>query len=271
MKNARRQLAVLAMASALVTVTQLPAVAQTRRSIAAGRIVSMTTAARFPSYVIYHSRNHSRIRDAGRVINGTAGDVVRFYADRFPFRGWRAVAHRTLTHGGTSDFSFVAKPLLATRYRTELFASSGGVLATSAVKKVYVLASYHYRFHRKCASVPACQITIHVRAFVPHQALRTEFRKHVYTYFGVRLAKTEPALPKWLYRGADGGHVTGMRKVAANQYVMTLHFTFSTKNEAYRWKADFCTKNTERRDGLFFPGHHGCGERRISNHKHYLG
>ncbi len=278
MKNGRRPFAVLAMASAVVAVSQLPAIAQSQPaiaqsqpSIAAGRIVGTATAAKLPEYVIYHSRTRSRISDVGHVKNGLAGELLRFYVDQFPFRGWHAVAHKTLTHSGVNDFRFSDRPALATRYETRLFAKSGRLLATSSVKTVYVLADYQYRYNPHCGR-PLCRITIHVSVFLPPSTLRAEMRKHVYTYFGYRLARVrEPALPKWLYRGADGGRVTGLRKVAADQYDLTLHFAFIVGQHAYRWESDFCTRNTESRDGLYLPGHHSCGARRVSSHVPYLG
>jgi hypothetical protein len=271
MKSGRRPLAVLAMASAVVAVSQLPAMAQSQPSIAADRIVGTATAAKLPKYVIYHSRTRSRISDVGHVTNGVAGEVLRFYVDQFPFRGWRAVAHKTLTHSGVNDFRFSDRPALATRYETRLFAKSGRLLATSSVKTVYVLADYQYRYNPHCGR-PVCHITIHVHVSLPPSTLRAEMRKHIYTYFGYRLGRVrEPALPKWLYRDADGGHVTGLRKVAADQYKLTLHFTFTIGQHAYRWESDFCTRNTEPSDGLYLPGHHGCGASRVSSHVPYLG
>jgi hypothetical protein len=273
MKNARRSLAVLAMASALVAVSQLPAIAQARPAIAADRMVGSATAAKLPIYVIYHSKRYSRISDVGSITNGQAGEVLRFYADRFPFRGWHEVAHKTLRHSGTTDFRFKAQPVLATRFRTKLFASAGSRSPISAgrIHTAYVLGGYLDRYAKTCAR-PTCDVTDHVTAFIPRSAFRREFRKHVYLYFGYKLSPTtEPKLPKYLKLGKDGARITGKRKVAANEYEMTLHWTFHVGDEGYHFEFKFCTKNTESKDGLFLPGHHSCGAARISSHLRYLG
>jgi hypothetical protein len=65
--------------------------------------------------------------------------------------------------------------------------------------------------------------------------------------------------------------VSGPRKVAADQYDLTLRFSYRIGRDNYSWEADFGAKNTEPADGLGLPGHHGCGNRRISSTIRYLG
>jgi hypothetical protein len=117
-----------------------------------------------------------------------------------------------------------------------------------------------------------CHLAIHVRILMPASVLATEIAKHIFTYFSRTLSPAgTPPRPKWLYRGAGNPAVSGPRKAAADQIGLTLRFSFRIGRDRYNWEADFCTRNTEPADGLNLPGHHGCGDGRISSTIRYLG
>jgi hypothetical protein len=264
----------------LIAAIQLPASAGTRPTakvsgVAIHGAVTVSARSRLPVWVIYHSKRYSSVRISGHVTNASAGMVLKLYARRFPFSGrWRAIRRARFTHAGTNYFRFVATPTLATRYREALFRSSRSryPLAVSHATTVYVVADYKFRYRKLCRTRPICHLAIHVRVVTPPSALATEIAKPIFTYFGHQLSRTGiPPRPKWLNLGAGNPAVSGPRKVAADQYDLILRFSFRIGRGNYSWLSDFCTKNTEAADGLYLPGHHHCGNQRISSTIRYLG
>jgi hypothetical protein len=94
----------------------------------------------------------------------------------------------------------------------------------------------------------------------------------VYSAVSLRRGVRLPPRPKFLRLGADGAHSTKARRVSANQYQVTITFTFRVGNDSYFWLFFPCQRDSEARDGLNLPGHHGCGTLRvISSKRVYLG
>jgi hypothetical protein len=265
----------LVLAAAVVGAGQVPASASTAPAITIRPVASVTTASKLPPFVIYRSAKYSAVRYTGHVTNVTAGMVLRFYAKRFPYSGpWHKIGRKKFRHAGTGHFRFRAAPVLATRYRVELFlnASSRFALAESRVSTVYVLAGYRFSYHKTCGH-PVCRLVIHVHVLLPPVTLAAEISKQIVTYFGRTLARhgRRPQPVKWLYRNGGHSQVIGPRQAAAGQIDLTLDFSFRIGRDSSAWSADFCTRNTESRDGLNLPGHHGCGSHRIKNPVRYLG
>lgn len=274
MERIRRLVASGVVAAALVAGVQGPALAGTRPGIRLNEMFGAQAHSRYV-WVIYHTRSYSSVRIHGRITGAASGMVLRLYARRFPYaQSWRQIQHVTLQRTGTDYYHFTATPTLATRYKLKLFlnASSAYPLAITRAATVYVLADYKFLYNKRCRTRPRCHILVHIRIFVPPSVLAAEISKRFYAYFGHALASVgTPPRPRWLYLGAGHPGVTGPRKVAANQFNLTVSFSFRIDHERYSWEADFCSKDTEASDGLNLPGHHGCGDVRISGRIHYLG
>ena len=55
-------------------------------------------------------------------------------------------------------------------------------------------------------------------------------------------------------------------------YAVTIKFTFRIGNRGYFYEFNACQPDTEAKDGLNLPGHHGCGTlKEISSKRPYLG
>jgi hypothetical protein len=124
---------------------------------------------------------------------------------------------------------------------------------------------------QKC-SRPRCHETFHIRVRVPAQAMSTEITKQWYPYFGINLGPVKaPAAPKRYRLGAGTPHVTPSRQVSATELELTVTYSFKVGNSAYHWNWNVCAKDTEPADGIGLPGHHGCGNMRVSASAEYTG
>jgi hypothetical protein len=60
--------------------------------------------------------------------------------------------------------------------------------------------------------------------------------------------------------------------VNGHEFAVTLTFSFFIGNHGYHFLFTACQRDTEAKDGLNLPGHHGCGTlRSVSRHRAYLG
>jgi hypothetical protein len=166
-------------------------------------------------------------------------------------------------------YSFTVTPTLATRYQVKLFASTTAHVrqAASARAIVYVAANLRALGGSSCnrpGQRPVCHQTWRLRLFVPPSTLRTEMPKRWFVYFGLKLSATgEPSRPKFLKLGAGNPRVSGPRKVSAQEYAVTIKFTFRIGNKGYFYEFDPCQRDTEGKDGLNLPGNHGCGTLKV--------
>ena len=96
-------------------------------------------------------------------------------------------------------------------------------------------------------------------------AYATEVGKHVYLYdaFFLKQPTTFTLVPK--------ATASKARKVNAGEFynLITFHVKFRSRSQS--WVPASCSKDTESRDGLGLPGHHGWGEKRFSAKTVYLG
>jgi hypothetical protein len=109
---------------------------------------------------------------------------------------------------------------------------------------------------------------------VPPPALGTEISKRWYTYFGLNMSKTAtpPAGPTVLQLDAGGARVGAPRRVSADEYAVTVTFTFTIgKKDGYTWLWAACVPGSEAADGVGLPGAHGCGAKAIPAVHSYLG
>jgi hypothetical protein len=61
------------------------------------------------------------------------------------------------------------------------------------------------------------------------------------------------------------------RRAHADDFVVTLKYTFNIGGSSYRLAMSFCTRDSLAADGLGLPGNHGCGDKRIKLNAGYVG
>jgi hypothetical protein len=276
MKHIGARLAVAAVTGALIAAPQVPAFAAT----AAAPTISITAKSALPRItgdvlVVWRSSSAGSATISGSITNGVAGEIVKLYARQFPFTKPAAPIGTpiTLTTNGTSPYSFTATPTLATRYTVKLFASATATtpLATSTRVTVFVASNAHIGGFRLC-SRPICHERFHIRVLVPASTLRTEKGKKWHDYFGIRFSRTGLLRPRTLTLGAGHPHFSPARKLNSHEFAVTLTLSFFVGNHGYNFLIFPCQRDTEAKDGLNLPGHHGCGTlRTISSHRIYLG
>jgi len=228
-------------------------------------------------YVGYDGGKYSNAQISGEVKKAASGDVARLYAQPFPYKHAPVQAGSVILHpgGGTASYSFQVTPSVATRYRVELFGrgTATAPLGTSAMTTVYVVKSESDDGAqvKKCG-YPVCHQTLHQYEFVPPSALQTELAKPWYVYFAVNLAPVKiPPPPQTLMLGAGNGQVTAPHRIAANEFGVTITFTFRIGNNASIWNWFACTKENLAEDGIGLPGDHGCGAASMAVSADYTG
>ena len=209
-------------------------------------------------------------------INGvTRGEVAELYAQQFPYRRAAAPVSSVILRptGRTAKYAFTVTPILATRYRVELFPSSTATapVGRSATRTVYVTLSGTSGDGQAC-SRPVCHETFQMHVAVPASALSAEISKRWLPYFAVNLApKVQPASPAELVLGFGDPHVTASRRISATEFRVTITFAFTVGNDGYNWSWNTCSKDSEAADGIGLPGPHGCGSSRVPASAGYLG
>lgn len=226
-------------------------------------------------YVSYLDGGDGQAVITGSVANARAGEVIRLYAQAFPFnkRGTR-VQQQKLISNGTDPYTFEVTPRIATRFTVRLFRSRGSSspLAVSGTRAVYVVDGGHTGRPQRC-SRPACQQHIKVTIAVPANAVRTEEAKPWFVYIGVRLGRrggSTPKAPRYL-RLDSQATASAPVNLSRNSYEVTLSFSFQIGNKPYSWRWTACTQDSESRDGTGLPGHHSCGNAKVPVSISYLG
>ena len=213
---------------------------------------------------------------AGSITGAASGEAVQLFAQQFPFKTAPAPVGSpvTLSTTGTVPYTLTATPTLATHYTVELFTDSSEstpALATSPRVTVYV-ASHGILSGGSICSRPTCHEKFHIRVLVPASTLRIEKAKKWYVYFGIRFSSTGIPRPRTLRLGAGHPHVSAARKLNGHEFAVTLTLSFFVGLHGYHFLFFPCQRDTEAKDGLNLPGHHGCGTlRSISSHRAYLG
>ncbi len=197
----------------------------------------------------------------GAMLNDTATLMAKpFGATAFTSTGQSV----SLTGASSQLISFPVKPSLATAYEVQVTTASV-IDATSSAATVYVTAGGFTNHLRKHCSGLRCKFTFREFTVLPSSAYRIEAGKHVYVYDIIF-----PPVPSFFTLSRSGTASTA-RKINAGEFekVITVHITF--RNSRQRWFIVTCTKDTESRDGMGLPGHHGCGAKRFSIKAIYLG
>jgi len=227
------------------------------------------------AYVRYMAATDATAQVHGEVMGAASGEVARLYAQPFPYRNAPApIGAVTLVPAGkTAQYTFPVTPSVATRYKVELFQSSTASrpLATSATSIIYVVEIK--TISGNSCGRPVCHLTVTLHTFVPPSALNTEMSKPWYIYLGLALSSNgkEPSPPVWAQLGAGDPVVSKPRLVSADEFDVTVSFTFRVGQGGYDYHWRTCSKDTEAADGLGLPGTHGCGGERILASDPYIG
>ncbi len=203
---------------------------------------------------------------SGTVTGALANDTATLLAEPFGAKTFKPAAPPvTLTGAASQPYSFSVKPSLATHYEVQVKTGTT-VDKTSVQQTVYVTAGEaENHFTEKCRGL-SCTITYRLYVSLAHSAYATEAGKHVYLYdsfFFGKLPTTFFLVPK--------ATASKARKVNAGAFYNLITFHVKFRSPSQKWLPASCSKDTESRDGLGLPGHHGCGEKRFSAKTVYLG
>jgi hypothetical protein len=260
--------------------TTARAAAGARPATAAQPSVNIHATSNYPTvnglvYVAYLNGIDGNVVITGQVRNAKPGEIIRLYAQSFPYRKppEREQTQSLLT-AGTDPYTFTATPRQATRFSVKVFRSANASkpLAQSGTHIVYVADGGAASKPVQCGR-PVCRQAIHVTINLPASAVTEEMAKKWFVYLDVRLGRPggpKPSAPKWLY--LDGkASVTAPRQVSRNSYKLTISFSFRIGNDRYNWEWNACTQDSEGSDGVGLPRHHGCGDHKVSANATYLG
>jgi hypothetical protein len=226
-------------------------------------------------YVEYRGGSDASARISGQISGVASGDVARLYAQQFPFSGAPArVASLALSPAGKSaPYAFEVSPTLATRYQVKLFRGGGAAapLAASPATTVYVVRTKTDLKGPPC-SPPVCREEVAATFLVPPSVLSTEMSKHWYTYFRADLsASGTAAVPQVLQLGAGDPVVAQPRQISADEFQLSLTYTFQVGHDPFQAAWRECLKDTEAQDGFGLPGRNGCGGSSVPAVGGYLG
>jgi len=271
----------LAVGAAIVVaaVVAVVIVLQSGSSGSSGMPISATSAlppVTGDTYVKYLGGSDASAELSGQVNAAASGEIVRLYALPFPFTAAPVPAGSLTLHpaGSAATYSFRVTPTLATRYQVELFRNSATAkpLATSISTTIYVVAIPQRVGTPSCVGRPVCHLTETHVIFVPPSALKTETSKSWYSYLGLNLSSSgTPPLPATLQLGAGNPVIGRPQLIAANEFSVTISYTFNIGSGGYHFFSTLCAKDTEAADGIGLPGSHGCGNGSIPGSHAYLG
>ncbi len=226
--------------------------------------------------VQYKNGKYDKVTVKGTVSAPASGEVAELYAQQFPYNTAAApVAGQSKTFSASTtpvSYSFTAVPTLATKYSVRLFASSSAssALASSATKIVYVVTKQPFYGPSACKTA-VCHLSIRVYTILPASAYKTESAKRWYFYFGVNLsATTIPPAPKVLYLDSSA-KIGKVKRISATEFERIISFSFRVNNDGYYIGFNFCSKDTESKDGVNLPGSHSCGAKKVKASIAYLG
>jgi hypothetical protein len=211
-------------------------------------------------FVLYKGiRGYGSATIHGLVSGATAGDTVTLLAKPFGAKQFSPAGTVTVT-AESQPYSFTVRPIVATAYEAQVTTGTT-VDATSPTQTVYVLmTAARYKYLKDKCTRTRCISTLKAWLNVPASAYKTESRKHWYLYAAVGY----PRIPKF-YTLTTYGKVSKARKISATEF--ELIFTWYIKlsqHHSTNWILNFCAKDTESRDGMNLPGHHGCGDRKVN-------
>jgi len=216
--------------------------------------------------VVYKLANANTATISGTVTTTATNDTAQLMAEPFGKKTYAPVGSPiSLTTLGANPYSFSVTPTLATHYEVQV---TGTDNATSSSVTVYVTpyeAAPQKWVKNKCTT-KRCVFSFRIYVSVPASAYKTESRKHIYLYIAIG----DPRLPKD-YTLTKAGKVAGPTRVNSREFRDTLTYYVPVKNAKTDWVPNACAKDTESKDGLGLPGHHGCGSKHVARTTIYLG
>lgn len=267
------RIAAAALVAGGVAAPQLPALA-TARTAETITIAAKSELPKITGDVLVIWRNHADNSATihGKLTGGTNGDDLRLYAQQFPFNKAPVLVSQITVNRPNVPYSFTVFPTLATRYQVKFFGNTSRPVAQSPKVTVYVAAGGRASGGSTCGR-PVCHQTWHLHVFVPPSTLRTEMPKRWFVYFGLALSPSrQPPPPAILKLGAGNLQVSPPRRINGHEYAVTIKFSFRIGNNRYSYSFFPCQRDTEAKDGLNLPGHHGCGTlHEIGSKRQYLG
>jgi hypothetical protein len=200
---------------------------------------------------------------SGTVATAATGDTATLMAKPFGKSAYAAVGTPiSLTPvSGSAPYSFSVKPSVATSYEVQL---AGTDTELSAAVTVYVTFGGKGTDLRSHCSAGHCTTSWKEFTILPAAAYKTEVGKKWYFYIAI-----SKSLPRYLHL-TNSASASTARKVNANEYVQTMTVHYSAPTPKDLWDVA-CTRDTVSKDGMGLPGHHGCGNPRVSSRSIYLG
>lgn len=197
----------------------------------------------------------------GRITGAKSGDVAQLFASPFGTTKFTATGARLTLRKADKAYRFNVVPSIGTRYEVRI------ANVTSARATVYVTEVGLISHTTKNCSTTSCTFSYQVREHVPARTYAKETSKHWYLYQAVG----HPALPA-VFQLSTKATASKVRKVGAGEFEVTL--SWQIKVSATRktsWQTTFCTRDSEKYDGMGLPGHHGCGDKTIALSASYVG
>lgn len=254
----------------LIAAGAVPAVAASRPAVhiaitAKSRLAKVTG----DTLVAYKGGKYALATISGTVTGASGTAQAELLARPFGQRKFQQVAAQPLTSG---RYSFTQRPTAATTYQVQVTSGSTTARAKHPVA-VYVEGIIRQTGGHRCRNFhPVCTQTLRLYVVVPPAAYRNESGKYWFRYAGLRLGRAghTPPLPRYLRRD-HRATASRPRKLHADEFLVVLRFRFGIGARSYRLAMGYCTRDTEKADGLGLPGHHGCGDKRVRLHSGYLG
>lgn len=213
---------------------------------------------------------------SGEVNGAVAGDVVTLWAQPFGAKA-PAATRSALTLSPSGDtpatYRFTVTPSTATKYYVQV-TTGPTVDTTSPVTSVYVTEGFGKQNpdNRTTCSGEHCRTSWRVYIVLPASARPVEAAKRWYLYYALDTKLSQGKLPAAVVLTKNGS-TTRARKISSTEYEVTITIRFVTKlkHPARDIFGESCTKDTESKDGMGLPGHHGCGAKKITSKQIYVG
>jgi hypothetical protein len=218
--------------------------------------------------VVYKLANADTATVSGTVTTAATNDTAQLLAEPFGKKSYSAVGTPqplTTVSSTTASYSFSVTPTLATKYEVQL-AGTDTELSSSVTVYVTAYESAPPKWVKNKCTTKRCVFSFRIYVAVPASAYKTESGKHIYLYIAIG----DPRLPKD-YTLTKAGKVAGPTRVNSGEFRDTLTYYVPVKNAKTDWVPNACAKDTESKDGLGLPGHHGCGSKHVARTTIYLG
>jgi len=197
--------------------------------------------------VRYDDGNDSTAEFNGTVPNASTGEIVRLYAQRFPYKSAPVpVGSLTLNPASGNAYKFRATPVVATRYQAMLFASatSSTPLATSVISTIYVLGSSSTVGDTGCVGTPVCHATLTLVVHDPAAGIQAGLARRWYAYLGITLgpAGQNAAAPTSMQLGLGNAAITNVHRISQDSLGYTFTFSYNVGNDAYSLQYVSCQR-----------------------------